>query len=34
MNNYIIDPSIFYWINVLDSVRGVAAVTLLYQQHV
>lgn len=29
MNNYIINPSIFYWMNVLDSVRGVAAVTLL-----
>ena len=29
MNNYIVNPSIFYWMNVLDSVRGVAAVTLL-----
>lgn len=29
MSNYIINPSIFYWMNVLDSVRGVATVTLL-----
>ena len=29
MNNYIINPSIFYWMNVLDSIRGVATVTLL-----
>lgn len=29
MNNYIINPSIFYWMNVLDSVRGVALIILL-----
>lgn len=29
MNNYIINPSIFYWMNVLDSIRGVALVFLL-----
>ena len=23
MNNYIIDPSIFYWMNVLDAIRGI-----------
>ena len=23
MNNYIINPSIFYWMNVLDTVRGI-----------
>ena len=26
MNNYIIDPSVFYWMNVLDSVRVVLIV--------
>jgi len=26
MNNYIINPSIFYWINVLDTVRGIILV--------
>ena len=35
MNNYIINPSIFYWMNVLDTIRGmtifitVMSVTLL-----
>lgn len=28
MNNYIINPSIFYWMNVLDTVRGIMIVTL------
>lgn len=28
MSNYIINPSIFYWMNVLDTVRGIAMVTL------
>lgn len=26
MNNYIINPSIFYWMNVLDTVRGITLV--------
>jgi len=29
MNNYIINPSIFYWMNVLDAIRSVAMVFLL-----
>lgn len=29
MNNYIINPSIFYWMNVLDAVRGIAIVISL-----
>lgn len=29
MNNYIINPSIFYWMNVIDTIRGLTIVTLI-----